>query len=429
LPDVKASILITLHDDPAPMARAIDSALMQQTRFEYEMVVDLNGWASAARDIVARVEAEHPRLIRVVPRNERSGSLIDAFQHCHGECVAVLDGEDYWSSPGKLQRQVEFLDDHPDYAMCFHNALVLDGEHGGARLFHPPDRPPRTDAASLLQPDVIPMSAAVYRNRLVPAFPECDPRDPTVAQWLLNALHAQHGKAGYLNEPMAVVNARRRSAAATEALATVTAERDKARRELSELRDIVGSQRAQLDAFTLHTRVMRGDDERRARMLLDTLSALQRDVAKLRAWSVSQRIREVTATLSDHGAILIVINGDLDLVKVPGRTVWPFPRAEDGGYAGRHSADSAEAIAHLESLRAQGARYLVFPADAFWWLQHYAELGSHLASHHAVIWSDERCMIYRLRKPAGAARERRRRLPAVSDGRDSDAADEGRKSA
>ena len=47
---------------------------------------------------------------------------------------------------------------------------------------------------------------------------------------------------------------------------------------------------------------------------------------------------------------------------------------EDGTYAGHHPADSAEAIAHLEALRAKGAEYIVFPQTALWWLDYYDAL-------------------------------------------------------
>jgi hypothetical protein len=93
-------------------------------------------------------------------------------------------------------------------------------------------------------------------------------------------------------------------------------------------------------------------------------------------------IREA-AQLLPHGArVLVVSKGDQALVDVDGWDAWHFPRGEGGGYAGYYPADSAEAIAHLEGLRVQGAQYLVFPRTSFWWLDHYPEFRVHLEQRY-----------------------------------------------
>ena len=55
-----------------------------------------------------------------------------------------------------------------------------------------------------------------------------------------------------------------------------------------------------------------------------------------------------------------------------------FPQTNDGVYAGYHPRDAAAAVRHLEELRRKGAEYLVLPATAFWWLEHYVGLNRHL---------------------------------------------------
>jgi len=55
-------------------------------------------------------------------------------------------------------------------------------------------------------------------------------------------------------------------------------------------------------------------------------------------------------------------------------------------------------VEHLTNLRAEGAKYLVFPDTAFWWLDHYAEMAQHLDQHHQKIWSSPRCIIFQLSK-------------------------------
>jgi hypothetical protein len=112
---------------------------------------------------------------------------------------------------------------------------------------------------------------------------------------------------------------------------------------------------------------------------------------------LKRSVREIAAGVTPPGAtVLVVSRGDPELVQIEDRTGWHFPRNEEGTYAGYHPADSTEAIAHLETLRAQGAGYLVFPGTAFWWLDHYGDLAEHLQQHARRAWRDDRCAIYDL---------------------------------
>ena len=94
--------------------------------------------------------------------------------------------------------------------------------------------------------------------------------------------------------------------------------------------------------------------------------------------------------------VLVVSRGDEELVAVPERQAWHFPQADDGAYAGHHPGTSAEAIAHLERLRERGASHLLFPYTAFWWLEYYSGLRSHLAERYREIFRDDSCLLYSL---------------------------------
>jgi hypothetical protein len=72
-----------------------------------------------------------------------------------------------------------------------------------------------------------------------------------------------------------------------------------------------------------------------------------------------------------------------------------LPADKDGEYAG-NPADSAEAIAQLEKLRAKGGQFLLFPEPYFWWLEHYKEFHEHLQRHAKRVHSDKDCIIYAL---------------------------------
>jgi GT2 family glycosyltransferase len=104
-----------------------------------------------------------------------------------------------------------------------------------------------------------------------------------------------------------------------------------------------------------------------------------------------ERMREAVKEEVPEGAVVLVVSrGDDGLLQLDGRRGLHFPQAEDGGWAGHHPADSGEAISHLESLRGQGAEFLVVPPIYLWWLSYYDGLRRHLDVHYSVVVSDDR---------------------------------------
>ena len=82
--------------------------------------------------------------------------------------------------------------------------------------------------------------------------------------------------------------------------------------------------------------------------------------------------------LPAKSTMVVISHGDPDLIQFEGLIASHFPRGEDGGYAGHHPADSASAIAELESARAEGAEYVLVPQPSAWWLEYYSEFREHL---------------------------------------------------
>lgn len=92
------------------------------------------------------------------------------------------------------------------------------------------------------------------------------------------------------------------------------------------------------------------------------------------------RVRSLVEEAIPHGATVAVISGgDDELLELDGRRAWHYPRTEGGRFAGHYPVDGVAAIAHLDELRADGARFLVVPITSSWWLREYPELGRRLA--------------------------------------------------
>lgn len=117
---------------------------------------------------------------------------------------------------------------------------------------------------------------------------------------------------------------------------------------------------------------------------------------------VRDAVREV---VPDGASVLVVSRGDRELLRLDGRDAGHFPQAEDGRYLGHHPRDSEDAVAMLEALRRQGAEYLVVPATAAWWLEHYDGFADHLRERYGET-ELKVCSIFRLEgdrsaQPAG----------------------------
>jgi len=114
--------------------------------------------------------------------------------------------------------------------------------------------------------------------------------------------------------------------------------------------------------------------------------------------AVSRRMREAVAGVApENSTVIVVSRGDERIIQYPGRSGWHFPQNAEGLYAGHYPADSAAAIAHLESLRSKGGQYLLLPATSMWWLDYYSEFKEHLnRTYHEVFREDDLCVIFAL---------------------------------
>jgi glycosyltransferase involved in cell wall biosynthesis len=129
------------------------------------------------------------------------------------------------------------------------------------------------------------------------------------------------------------------------------------------------------------------------------------------------RVRaQVRATVPEGARVLVISRGDETLLRLGRRQGEHFPQSPTGLYAGHYPADGDGAVAHLEELRAAGARYLAIPAEAAWWLEHYSELRELLEREGELLAGDpEVARVYALAPKEGASpprRPRRRRRSA-----------------
>src|SRR6478752_3440632 len=116
----KVSVCIPTYNHEAYIAQAVESVLEQRTNFGVEVLIGEDCSTDRTRQIICELAARHPDKIRLrlAEKNQGAGrNFADLFEHCRGEYVVILEGDDYWTSPNKLQIQVDTLDARPDWAM------------------------------------------------------------------------------------------------------------------------------------------------------------------------------------------------------------------------------------------------------------------------------------------------------------------------
>ena len=199
------SVVLLTYNHERFLAQAIDSILAQRTREPYELLISEDCSTDRTREIIGRYQTQHPGRIRVFHSESNLNSnevTLRALRAARGRYVAFLDGDDYWTSDEKLQCQVDFLDAHPECAICFHNALVFR-EDGTAppRQFTRPTLPALTELPALLEDNYIAGCAAMIRRKLLTGLPAWYVNAP-FGDWPLYVLAAQHGSIGFLPQAM-----------------------------------------------------------------------------------------------------------------------------------------------------------------------------------------------------------------------------------
>ena len=201
----KVSVVLLTYNHEKWITQAVESVLMQETDFDYELTIVEDRSSDGTRDMVIDFQKRFPGRIRLTlsaENGEYRENLAAAFLDASGEYIAQLDGDDYWTSPHKLQKQADYLDAHPECVMCFHNVRVFD-EAGTVEpwCLNSSAQAEITGLEDLLVVNYIASCAPMLRQGVIEGFPEWY-YTAAWADWPLYLLHAQHGKIGYLDEVM-----------------------------------------------------------------------------------------------------------------------------------------------------------------------------------------------------------------------------------
>jgi glycosyltransferase involved in cell wall biosynthesis len=121
------SVHLLTYNHEKFIAQSIESAVNQQTNFPFEIVIGDDHSTDGTSEIVDKYAAQYPELIRVVRGKINGGpqpNSIRILENSQGKYMAALEGDDYWIDTLKLQKQVDFMENNPDFSICFTNTRV-----------------------------------------------------------------------------------------------------------------------------------------------------------------------------------------------------------------------------------------------------------------------------------------------------------------
>lgn len=129
---VKVKILVTTYNLENYISQALDSILNQKTDFPFKIVIADDASTDNTLDIIKKYKKKHQDKIDLILQERNVGSLcnsISLYEVCDAEYFAFLDGDDFWLTHDRLQKQVDFLEQHKDYAICSGNTRYLFENH------------------------------------------------------------------------------------------------------------------------------------------------------------------------------------------------------------------------------------------------------------------------------------------------------------
>lgn len=222
----KLSVVTLCYNHEQYIGECIESVLAQETTFPVQHIIADNASTDGTRDIILEYAKRHPHIVPIFHSLDVYCSNIVSLMYdmARTEYVAICEGDDYFTDPEKLQKQVDYLEANQDQALCFHPVrVVYEDAPERERIYPTEDILPGGVRCSyslqdLIQGNFIQTNSVVYRWAFTKCFPFWFRTDIVPGDWYLHLLHAEKGKIGFINK---IMSAYRRHASALYYLAEI----------------------------------------------------------------------------------------------------------------------------------------------------------------------------------------------------------------
>jgi glycosyltransferase involved in cell wall biosynthesis len=127
--EIMVSVCCITYNHEKYIAQSIEGFLIQKTNFKFDIIIGEDCSTDNTLKVIKQYADKHPDKIKLVTAPNNVGSInnqVRVVEAATGKYLAMCDGDDYWSDPDKLQKQVDFLEAHPEYVICSHYSRVID---------------------------------------------------------------------------------------------------------------------------------------------------------------------------------------------------------------------------------------------------------------------------------------------------------------
>lgn len=209
----KVTILCVAYNQEKYINQTLAGFVMQKTDFPFVVIIGDDCSTDGTAQIISVYAEKYPNIIQPIFNKKNMGAEQNFFnmvKMCNSQYVATCEGDDYFIDPLKLQKQVDFLDSHPECSICFHPVLVsIEGSPQHDSIF--PSKQDRfnkeiLELDDLLKQNFIQTNSVMYRWRFSGEnqFNDFLPHNILPGDWYIHLLHAKKGKIGFIDEVMAV---------------------------------------------------------------------------------------------------------------------------------------------------------------------------------------------------------------------------------
>lgn len=195
----------------APYIRqCLEGILMQETDFDVEVLIHDDASTDGTRAIIKEYVDRFPDKIFPVYQDVNQyqlgvrGFMVRFnFPRAKGKYIALCEGDDYWTDPGKLQKQVAMMEQYPDCAICFHD-MRIEGEDGlQENITTNPNQKLVSDIHDLATKGNFIWTASAMLRNSVNTFPEWYFKS-RIGDFPMHMLHAMHGNIRFISDVMGV---------------------------------------------------------------------------------------------------------------------------------------------------------------------------------------------------------------------------------
>lgn len=127
------SIILITYNHEKYISKAIESILQQKTTFDTELLIGEDCSTDNTREITKEYQKRNPEKIKLITSTKNVGFIqneLRVLKNCKGKYIAFCEGDDYWTDPYKLQKQVDFLEQNPDYGLVHGDVNIYNQETG-----------------------------------------------------------------------------------------------------------------------------------------------------------------------------------------------------------------------------------------------------------------------------------------------------------